>query len=121
MFQLSCTTSDNSHLVEGNQYLVDVEVYINNSNVTSFFRFVSKRAIYRLVIISLAHAPVHVTDFPVINVHELSSARNWQHTLCATYSANVNINNHLPITVYYRICTLRHTRIELIHESQNVF
>jgi hypothetical protein len=42
--------------------------------------------IYRLGIISLAHAPVHVTDFPVVNVHvdELSSARIWQHKLCAT-------------------------------------
>jgi len=27
--------------------------------MTSFFRFVSKRAIYRLGIISLVHAPVH--------------------------------------------------------------
>ena len=47
-----------------------------NSNMTSF---VNKRAIYRLGIISLAHAPVHVTvtEFPVVNVHvdELSSAR----------------------------------------------
>jgi hypothetical protein len=49
-------------------------IYICNSN---FFRFVNKRAIYRLGIISLAHAPVHVTDFHVVNVHvdELSSAR----------------------------------------------
>ena len=39
------------------------------SNMRCFFRFVNKRAIYRLVIISLAHAPVHVTDFPVVNVH----------------------------------------------------
>jgi hypothetical protein len=30
-----------------------------NSNTMSFFRFVNKRAIYRLGIISLAHAPVH--------------------------------------------------------------
>ena len=42
--------------------------YIGNSNMTSFFRFANKRAIYRLGIISLAHAPVHVTDFPVANV-----------------------------------------------------
>jgi hypothetical protein len=78
--------------------------------MTSFFRFVSKRAIYRLGIISLAHVLLHVTDIPVVNVHvdELSSARIWQHTLkllCATYSANVNINNRLSIKVYYRICT----------------
>jgi hypothetical protein len=38
---------------------------------------VNKQAIYRLGIISLAHAPVHVTDIPVVNVHvdELSSAK----------------------------------------------
>ena len=94
-----------------------------NSNVTSFFRFVNKQAIYQLGIISLAHALVHVTDFPVVNVHvdELSSARIWQHKLCATLSTNVNINYCLPIKVYYRICTLRHIRIKIIHGSQNVF
>ena len=94
-----------------------------NSNITSFFRFVNKRAIYRLGIISLAHAPVHVTDFPVVYVHvdKLSSARIWRHKLCATFSANVNISYPLPIKVYYRICTLRHIRIEINHGSQNVF
>jgi hypothetical protein len=62
---------------------------------------------------------VHVTDFPVVNVHvdELSSTRIWQHKLCATLSANVNINYHLPIKVYYHICTLRHIRIEINHGS----
>ena len=35
----------------------------------SFFRFVNKRAVYRLGIISLAHAPVHVTDLSVVNIH----------------------------------------------------
>ena len=91
--------------------------------MTSFFRFVSKRAIYRLGIISLAHAPVHVTHFPIVNVHvdELSYARIWEHKLCATNSASVNINNRLLIKVYYRFCTLRHIKIEIIHESQNVF
>ena len=55
--------------------------------MTSFFRCVNKRAIYRLVIISLAHAPVYVTDFHVANVHvdELPSARIWQHKMCATF------------------------------------
>ena len=78
------------------------------TNITSFFRFVNKRAIYRSGIISLTYAPVHLTDFPVVNIHvdELSSARIWQHKLCATLSANVNINYRLPIKVYYRICTL---------------
>ena len=91
--------------------------------MTSFFNFVDKRAIYRLGNISVAHAPVHVTDFSVVNVpvHELSSARIWQHKLCETFSANVNINYRLPIKVYYRICTLRHIRIEINHGSQNVF
>ena len=91
--------------------------------MTSFFPFVNKRAIYRLGIISLAHAPVHMTDFFVVSVHvdELSSARIWQHKLCATLSATVNINYRLPIKVYYRICTLRNIRIEIIHGNQNVF
>jgi hypothetical protein len=51
-----------------------------------------------------------VTIVLVVNIHvdELSSARMWQHELCATLPANVNINYRLPIKVYYRICTLRH-------------
>jgi hypothetical protein len=99
------------------------KVYMYYSNITSFFRFVNKRTIYRLGIISLAHAPMHVTDFPVVNVHvdELSSARIWQHKLCVTLSANVKINYRLPIKVYYRICTLRHIRNEINRGSQNVF
>ena len=60
--------------------------YIIGSNMTSFFRFVKNRAIYLLGIISLAYAPVYVTDFSVVDVHfdELSSARIWHHKLCAT-------------------------------------
>ena len=97
---------------------------IKDSNMTSFFPFVKKRANYQLGIISLAHVQAYVTDFPVVNVHVdelLSLARIWQHKLCATLSANVNINYCLPIKVYYRICTLRQIRIEKIHGSQNVF
>ena len=91
--------------------------------MTFFFRLVDKRAIYRLGIISLAHAPVHVTDFSVVNVHvdELSSARIWQHTLFATFSASVKINCRLQIKVYYSICTLRHIRIEIDHGRRNLF
>jgi hypothetical protein len=42
---------------------------------------------------------INTSDFPVVNVQvdELSSARIWQHKLCATLSANVNINYRLPI------------------------
>ena len=95
----------------------------SNSNIMSFFPFVKKRVIYRLGIISLAYAPFHVTDFLVVNVpvDELLSARIWQHKLCAALSANVNINYHLPIKVYYHMCTLKHIRIEINHGSQNVF
>ena len=74
-------------------------------------------------IISFTHAPVNVTDFSVVNVHvdELSSARICQHKLCSTLSSSVNIKYRLPIKVYYRIWTLRHIRIEIIHGCQNVF
>jgi hypothetical protein len=66
---------------------------------------------------------IYVTDFPVVKVHvdELSSARIWQHKLCATLSTNVIVNYRLPNKVYYRICTVRHIRMEIIHGSQNVF
>ena len=79
-----------------------LDTTIHNSNMTSFFLFVNKQAFYRLGIISLAHAPVHGTDFLVVNVHvdELLSARIWQHKLYAALSANVNINYCLSIKVY---------------------
>ena len=75
--------------------------------MTSFFCFVNLRVIYRLGIISLAHVPVHVTDFPVVNVpvDELLSAQIWQDKLCATLSANVNINYRLPIKVQMTLVT----------------
>ena len=38
-----------------------------------------------------------------------------------SFEDTVNINYRLPIKVYYRICTLRHIRIEINHGSQNVF
>ena len=37
------------------------------------------------------------------------------------FEDTVNINYRLPIKVYYRICTLRHIRIEINHGSQNAF
>jgi hypothetical protein len=66
---------------------------------------------------------VYASDFPVVKVHvdELSSARIWQHKLCVALSTNVNINYRLPNKVNYRICNVRHIRIEIIHGSQNVF
>ena len=44
---------------------------------------------------------VYVTDYPVVRVHvdELSSARIGQHKLCATLSANIDINYRLPIKI----------------------
>ena len=82
-------------------------------NMTSFFRFVKKRAIYRLGIISLTHALVHVTDFLVWS--NLAAS-----IVCDIFHKRKNINYRLPIKVYYRICTLRHIRIKIIHGSQNV-
>jgi hypothetical protein len=91
-----------------------------NINSYSFFYFNQHGKKLTICLpLEIAHATVHVTDFPVINVHvdELSSARNWQHKLCATFFESVNINYRLPIKVYYRICTLKHIRIEINHGS----
>jgi hypothetical protein len=50
-----------------------ITLYINqirtNSNITSFFRFVNKRASYPFGIISLAHVPVNVTDFSIGSIN----------------------------------------------------
>jgi hypothetical protein len=47
-----------------------------------------------LGILSSAHAPVHLTDATVVNIHvdELSFARILQHILCVTFSSSLNIN-----------------------------
>ena len=82
---------------------------VTYSNITSFFRFVDKRAIYRWYNLIRTYAGKCDWLF------------HWQHKLCATFSANVNINYRLPIKVYYRICTLRHVRIEIDYGNQNVF
>jgi hypothetical protein len=92
-----------------------------NSNMTSFFRFANKRASYPFGIISLAHAPVNVTDFSIGSIHfnrimSIEGAVLFElHNLCVPFSASVNINYRLPIKVCYRICTLRHIRIEINH------
>ena len=83
--------------------------YKGYSNITSFFRFVDKRTIYRWY--NLIRTCAVECDWLFY----------WQHKLCATFSANVNINYRLPIKAYYRICTLKHIRIEINHGSQNVF
>ena len=75
----------------------------------SFFRFVDKRAIYRW------HNLIRTC------AGECDWHFHWQHKLCATFSTNVNINYCLPIKAYYRICTLRHIRIEINHGRQNLF
>jgi hypothetical protein len=76
-----------------------------STNTVVYFDWKTVIYIYICGKCRLAHAPVHVNDFPVVNVHvdELSSVRIWQYKLCATFSANVNINYRLPIKVYYRI------------------
>ena len=42
---------------------------IFNSNMTFFFRFVNKQASYTFGMISLAHAPVNVTDFSMGSIN----------------------------------------------------
>jgi hypothetical protein len=44
-------------------------IVIGDSNMTSFCRFVNKRASYPFGIISLAHALVNVTDFSIGNIN----------------------------------------------------
>jgi hypothetical protein len=71
-----------THVKTQNAFILASMNYFDSAmskSTNTVVRFVNKRAIYRLVIISLAHA--HVTDFPVVNEHldELSSARIWQH------------------------------------------
>jgi hypothetical protein len=44
-------------------------VFTTNFNITSFFRFANKRASYPFGIISLAHAPVNVTDFSIGSIN----------------------------------------------------
>ena len=55
--------------------------------MTSFFRFVDKQAIYRW--------------YNLIRTctGECDGLFHWQHKLCATFSANVNIDYRLPIKV----------------------
>ena len=43
--------------------------YNINYNMLSFFRFVNERASYPFGIISLAHAPVNVTDFSIGSIN----------------------------------------------------
>ena len=62
---------------------------------------------------------VYVADFPVVKVHVDELSSTWKHQLCATLSTDINMNCHLPIKVYYRICTVRHIRIEIIHTAQD--
>jgi hypothetical protein len=52
-----------------------------------------------------------------VHVDELSSTRIWQHKLCVTLSASVDIKYRLPIKIYYRICTFILIRVEIIHGS----
>ena len=112
---LLAASSYNGHRLSKNIRLTlpRVKMWIESkyhSNITSFFRFVNNRASYPFGKISLSTC-----------ADECDWLFHWQHKLCATFSANVNINYRLPIKVYYRICTPRYIRIEINHGSQNVF
>ena len=77
-----------------------------NYNMTSFIRFANKGASYPFGIISLAHAPWNVTDFSIGSINCVRHFRKHEYKLP---SSNL------------RIFTLIHIRIEINHESQNVF
>ena len=49
----------------------DIYIFINYSNITSFFRFINKRASYPFGINSLAHAVVNVTDFYIASINSV--------------------------------------------------
>jgi hypothetical protein len=69
---LRYTDSDYLPLVSLNSScdnLIFMFCVILNSNMTSFFRFVNKRASYPFGIISLIHAPVNVTDFSIGSIN----------------------------------------------------
>jgi hypothetical protein len=102
---MHCSTIYNIYKTD---FLKEV-VQNEHSNMTSFFRFVDKRVIYRWYNLICTCAG------------ECDWLFHWQHKLCAAFSASVNINCRFSIKVYYRICTLRHIKIEINHGSKNVF
>jgi hypothetical protein len=71
VFEADCVLLEKNSMIchEWTKDGIVITTVIINSSMTSFFRVVNKRAIYRLGIFSLVHALVHVTDFPVVNVH----------------------------------------------------
>ena len=99
-------------------------VYIIYSNMTSLFPFVEKtRIISSYYLISRwTWLMFPLAAWIVTRIMLIEGAVLFElHKLCATFSASVCIIYRLPIKVYYRICTLRHIRIEINHGSQNVF
>jgi uncharacterized protein YneR len=58
-----------NHMIVTWWYWQDNHMIVTHSNMTSFFRFVNKRASYPFGIISLAHAPVNVTDFSIGSIN----------------------------------------------------
>ena len=58
------------HLLKFDNWTLKIYIrIIKHSNMTSFFRVVSKRESYPFGIISLAHAPVNVTDFSIGSIN----------------------------------------------------
>jgi hypothetical protein len=66
---------------------------------------------------SQSHEPAHVLMrlYPIDKSLFIYKAKEGRHD-----RASIDINYRLPIKAYYRICTLRHIRIEIIHGSQSV-
>ena len=87
-------------------YFVIIDIYCN-SNMTSFCRFVKKRAIYRW------YNLIRTCD------GECDWLFHWQHKLCTTFSANVNIKNHTRTTKWSVIAQIQHGR-SIIHNYKFV-
>jgi hypothetical protein len=57
----------------------------------------------------------------IIHQHVLLRRESQPHILYNWKVSRIDKTSVTIIKVYYRICTVRHIRIEIIHGSQNVF
>jgi hypothetical protein len=99
--------------------IIVVEI-MNNLNVCSAHSYLYPWSRFKSLILTWPPSfALHTNRYNLISTcaGECDWLLHWQHKLCATFSASVNINYRLPIKVYYRMHTLRHIRIEINHGS----
>jgi hypothetical protein len=85
--------------------------------MTSFFRFVNKRVIYRLGIISLAHALVYATDFLIVNVTHVKTQKNSG----MSKSTNTAVYFDWKTVIYIYVCGKCRTHFMLPMEKSVTF